>query len=286
MRFLLIAALAVLLQPGWLQAAVLDNPNSQTGEIQSGVYPIFGWKCDAGTLTIRFNGTTEVEAAYGTARGDTVGQCGDTNNGFSLLWNWNLLGVGTHVVEALDDGVVFDSVTVSVVTLGQEFPTGLSGTGLVTLSNGQQVTVEWSEPRQGFILTGVSSGESTLITPGLWLGSGQTTLTLICFHVSADGTRLTTHGNACDGETIAEASLDIDLVNLADNCMAELETNVDIPIVKTTANTTFSHQQVVGNQTIRVAGIFQLPNFASGTIRATNDDTAAVCEGDWIASPF
>ena len=30
-----------------------------------------------------------------------------TDNGFGLLWNWNLLGAGTHTVRALVDGEVF-----------------------------------------------------------------------------------------------------------------------------------------------------------------------------------
>ena len=96
----LTAALADLPEPVWLQAVLLDNPNPQTGVVQSGIYPIFGWKCDAGTIRIPSNGATEVESAYSTARGDTAAQCGDSHNGFSLLWNWNLLGDGPHVVEA------------------------------------------------------------------------------------------------------------------------------------------------------------------------------------------
>jgi len=265
-----------LRQRVWLQAAFLDNPNSQTGAIQSRIYPIFGWKCDASSITIRFNDAREVEAAYGTSRRDTAEMCGDSNNGFSLLWNWNVLGYGTHVVEALDDGVVFASATVTVVTLGQEFARNLSGTGLVTLSNGQQVTVEWSEPRQGFVLSEVSAGESTLITPGLWLGSGQTTMTLVCFYVSADGTRLTAQGNSCDAETILGASLEGDV--LAQGCAAELDTHADIPTIKIAANTTFSHQEVLGNQTVSVMGIFQLLNFASGTIQAfESHEVAHVC---------
>ena len=277
MKSLLIVALAVVLQPGWLQAAVLDNPNPQTGVIQSGVYPIFGWKCDAGTITIRFNGTTEVEAAYGTARGDTAGQCGDTNNGFSLLWNWNLLEDGTHVVEALDDGVVFDSVTVTVVTLGQEFPTGVSGTGQVTLSNGQQVTLEWSEPRQEFIITAVSD-PSDFITPGIWLSPLEPSSIRICFSVSAEGTRLTTQdGSFCDDRTSVRIRIDN-----PEDCEADLEIRADIPIV----NATFSHTQTVGNTTFRVNGTFQSSEFASGTVRATNTDTAVPCEVSWTATPF
>jgi len=281
MKSLLMVVLVVSLQPGWLKAAVLDNPNAQTGVIQSGIYPIFGWKCEAGTITIRFDGATEIEAAYGTARGDTVGQCGDTNNGFSLLWNWNLLGDGVHIVEALDDGVVFASVKVTVVTLDREFPKEVSGTGLVTLSTGQRVTVEWSEPRQGFIVTAVSDESSFTVTPGLWLGSELTPPTLICFHVAADGTRLAAQGSPCATDIIPAASLRIRIDNL-EGCKADLEASANITIV----NHSFSHTEVVGDSTVRITGAFQLPNFATGTVRVTNNNTAITCEGPWLATPF
>ena len=32
----------------------------------------------------------------GPSETDTVDQCGDTNNGFGLLYNWNKLGDGEH----------------------------------------------------------------------------------------------------------------------------------------------------------------------------------------------
>ena len=73
---------------------------------------ISGWVCDAARVEIRLtNGRTgEVQtftAGYGTTREDTQGVCGDTNNGFGFLWNWNLLGDGEHTVQALADGVEF-----------------------------------------------------------------------------------------------------------------------------------------------------------------------------------
>ena len=61
------------------------------------------------------------QTAYGTAREDTKEICGDIDNGFGLLFNWNRLGPGTHRVLARADGEVFGSATVTVTTLGQEF---------------------------------------------------------------------------------------------------------------------------------------------------------------------
>ena len=64
------------------------------------------------------------------------GVCGDSDNGFGLLFNWNLLGDGTHTVRALADGVEFDSATFTVTTLGKEFVRGAEGMCTVSkLSN-------------------------------------------------------------------------------------------------------------------------------------------------------
>ena len=53
--------------------------------------------------------------------------CGDTDNGFGLLFNWNLLSDGEHEVVALVDGVELGRATVTVTTLGAEFLRGLRG---------------------------------------------------------------------------------------------------------------------------------------------------------------
>ena len=54
--------------------------------------------------------------------------CGDSNNGFGLLFNWNLLGDGPHTIRALADGVEFRQATFTVTTLGgEEFVRGVTG---------------------------------------------------------------------------------------------------------------------------------------------------------------
>ncbi|MCE2488206.1 MAG: hypothetical protein J4F42_22050, partial [Desulfurellaceae bacterium] len=98
--------------------ARLENP--AVGSFQSGIGIISGWACEAQEIVIELAGTP-VPAAYGTPRGDTQGECGDSNNGFSLLVNWNNLGPGEHPVRALVDGVEFARTTVRVTTLGSDF---------------------------------------------------------------------------------------------------------------------------------------------------------------------
>ena len=97
-----------------LGQATLENPAPNS--FQSGISVISGWACNAERIEIAFNDGPPQEAAYGTSRGDTQATCGDTDNGFGLLFNWNLLGDGIHTVQALADGVEFASLTVIVTT--------------------------------------------------------------------------------------------------------------------------------------------------------------------------
>ena len=124
---------------------------------------ISGWKCDCeeGVIEIAFeHGTTgethTVTAGYGTVRPDTDEPCGDQDNGFGLLWNWNRLGDGAHIVRAFADGEEFAWSRVVVTTLGEEFARGKSGTATVPdfPVEGQAVTVEWQEAVQNFTITG------------------------------------------------------------------------------------------------------------------------------------
>src|SRR5918992_2731893 len=92
----------------WAQA-LLENP--QPASFQSGIGVISGWVCTATRVDIDFdNGAFTLQAAYGTSREDTRGVCGDADNGFGLLFNWNILGDGEHRVRALADGVEFANV--------------------------------------------------------------------------------------------------------------------------------------------------------------------------------
>ncbi len=114
---------------------------------------ISGIVCDAQTVTIHIDDLAPLEAAYGTSRNDSLDACGDTDNGFGLLLNWNLVGAGVHEIVARADGVEFARVTVVVTTLGLgEFPRGLEKE--VTLEDllpgGADVVLEWVEAVQNF----------------------------------------------------------------------------------------------------------------------------------------
>lgn len=151
----------------WAQGT-LENP--QTGSAQSGLGVLSGWVCDADSVDIVIDEAVTLKAAYGTDRDDTAKACGDTNNGFGLLLNWNLLGNGTHTIRALADGVQFGSATFTVTTmLGMEYLTDVNGT--YRLSGfpvpGTDTVISWEESLQNFV---VESVEVTVGGGGVGVG--------------------------------------------------------------------------------------------------------------------
>ena len=154
---------------------VLENP--APGSFQSGLGLISGWVCDAQTITISFDGGPPQEAAYGTSRGDTQGACGDTDNGFGLLFNWNLLDDGLHTVAASADGVEFARVEVTVTTLGTEFRRGLSHEVILPdfPAVGSDIVLRWQETQQNFVLSEAAPTQRLIgVTPTLTLPPGVT----------------------------------------------------------------------------------------------------------------
>ena len=130
---------------------VLENPRAGSG--QSGISVISGWVCEAETVEIAINGVP-YPVPYGAARLDTEEACGDVDNGFGLLFNWNLLGDGEHDVVAMVDGEMLDQVTIAVTTLGAEYPTGLEGEYVLEdfPQVGASVVVRWEESLQNFTI--------------------------------------------------------------------------------------------------------------------------------------
>ena len=129
----------------------LENPGADS--FQSGVGLLSGWVCDADMVEIELNGMPQ-EAAYGTERLDTASVCRDTDNGFGLLFNWNLLSDGEHEVVALVDGVELDRATVTVTTLGTEFLRDVTGTCEVAdfPTMDETVTLVWQQRQQSFVI--------------------------------------------------------------------------------------------------------------------------------------
>lgn len=138
----------------------LESPAA--GSNQSGLGVISGWVCDADRIDVVIDDRPPKIASYGTARNDTADACGDTNNGFGLLWNYALFGQGEHRVRAYADGVIFADRTFTIGTVGgATFLKGASGSysleGFPDPST--QVGIEWNESAQNFTITGAEPVE-------------------------------------------------------------------------------------------------------------------------------
>ena len=147
----------------------LENPRD--GSSRSGIGMISGWVCEAERLLIdirrvRGHARSQVallEAAYGTERVDTAEACGDTDNGFGVLFNWNRLGAGTYEVFAEVDGYRLNDrgATVTVVTLGAEFLRDAAGEYVLEdfPYPGDSVVIAWEESLQNFVITESTADE-------------------------------------------------------------------------------------------------------------------------------
>ena len=133
----------------------LENPGPDS--FQSGIGVISGWVCAADEVEITLGDLPRQRAAYGTERLDTHDACGDTNNGFGLLFNWNLLGDGEHAVVAYVDDEELGRATVRVTTLGAEFLRGAVGACVVAdfPLPGETVTLAWQQNSQNFVIAAI-----------------------------------------------------------------------------------------------------------------------------------
>lgn len=170
----------------WAQGN-LENPAPDGSE--SGIGLISGWHCGASRIEVDFDGGPLVKAAYGTGRGDTASACGDTDNGFGLLYNYNLLGPGTHTARAYADGVLFATHTFTVSTLGGEFMKGLSKNFIVDNfpSPGQGAVVSWQESKQNFVIKELTTVSAQGFDPtGYWTPSADLDM-LITLQIDGSG---------------------------------------------------------------------------------------------------
>ena len=130
----------------------MENPGP--GSFQSGIAVLSGWVCEAEKVEFIIDDMAPQLAAYGTERLDTAEMCGDTDNGFGMLFNWNRLEDGEHTVRALVDGMELGRATFTVTTLGEEMVEGVTGEAEAVdfPEEGRDVRLLWQEELQNFML--------------------------------------------------------------------------------------------------------------------------------------
>ena len=161
--------LVILMSSNYVNAqGALGNPG--TGSDQSGIGLVSGYYCDADRIEVSFDGGPLIEAAYGTTRADTIGPCGDDDNGFGLLWNYNLLGPGTHQVNVYADGSLFGTSSFTVTTLGREFLPGASQEvrvlGFPELES--DVILKWQQGNQNYVISDYLQSMDSYNVSGSW----------------------------------------------------------------------------------------------------------------------
>jgi hypothetical protein len=133
--------------------ANLESP--QPGSFESGVGLIRGWVCQANAVEVQIDDGERQKVAYGTTRNDTIGVCGDANNGFGYTFNWNTLEQRQpYCAGVCRRGGVHQ----------RRFHRHHAGGGIPARSQrrihsaqfpqaGRNVTVRWAEPHQNFVIT-------------------------------------------------------------------------------------------------------------------------------------
>lgn len=138
--------------------AVLENPVHDSHV--SGIGQITGWACSDLDLEVEIQGADtpiRFPIPHGVSRSDTESVCGDTLNGFSTVFNWNIIpsenkSVYVHLIQ---QGKIIDTKFVRVTAFEEEFLRGV--TGRYALENfpylGESVVIEWEEALQNFVIT-------------------------------------------------------------------------------------------------------------------------------------
>lgn len=155
---LILCAMAAIPSLSYAQWA-LENPVA--GSTESGVGVVSGWHCTSSNISVEIDGVSHGKAGGGTLRTDTESVCGRTDTGYSKLFNYSKLTPGSHTISVYADGQLLETRQFnSVQSAGAEFVTGLSKTGTVSdfPSSGSTTTLQWSQAKQSFVVTGISGG--------------------------------------------------------------------------------------------------------------------------------
>ena len=122
----------------------------------SGKGLISGWHCSALKIEISIDANPLIAAAAHTERNDTYDKCGDTDNGFALLFNFGNLPTGEHRIEVYADGDLFAEQPFSTVQLSAgSFVTGRAAEARIEdfPVPGHTAIIRWEESLQNFVIT-------------------------------------------------------------------------------------------------------------------------------------
>ena len=149
-----------LMLAGSALANVLEHPGP--GARVSGIGMVAGWACE-GDLTVEFRDMRgrahvlidETPAPHGSKREDTQAACGDVNNGFAAVMNWNNLGSGRTEARLMRNGEVLATQEFTITAFAHEF-IEIEGTRSCHMWDfpefGQEARFVWDNSTQGLVL--------------------------------------------------------------------------------------------------------------------------------------
>lgn len=176
MRLITILLLLISVNAFAQTKGALENPSE--GSYTSGIYMFSGWACDAELIEIVINGGSGLKAAYGTSRGDTKGICGDSDNGFGLLFNMANLGTGEHTAVAFADGLEIGRSTFNVARLSTgEFLRDKQALSIEPNfpTIGREVWLTWVQSAQNFLIAAELDAPDPLDVAGAWYSDATDT---------------------------------------------------------------------------------------------------------------
>jgi len=128
------------------------------GSVVSGVGVISGFHCTSKNIAVFVDGVSLGKAGAGTTLKGTLPVCGRTDTGYSLLYNFNNLSNGQHLVTVYADGVLFGANTVTTFRSGG-VPWLAGASETVQVPNfpqaGQTAVLDWVQSYQNFLITDI-----------------------------------------------------------------------------------------------------------------------------------
>lgn len=139
----------------------LGTPNP--GSVVSGANVILGWHCDSKDIEIFIDGVSQGKAGAGTTILSMAApdRCGHSDVGWAMLYNFNNLTPGQHVVTAAADGLPFASNTFYALRL-DGVHSWLEGLNKQLIVHdfpypGLNSTLTWYQSYQNFVITKVDT---------------------------------------------------------------------------------------------------------------------------------
>ncbi len=136
----------------------LESPVSGTTE--SGIGMIRGWRCNVKKIEAVVDGKAAGTTPVGETRPGTESYCGTMDTGYSLLVNFNGYSIGSHNLKVYGDGTLIGEVNFNTVQSGgEDYLKNASKQTTISdfPSTGKTATLTWSEARQNFVVTAISS---------------------------------------------------------------------------------------------------------------------------------